>query len=455
MAKVLIDKLKKRGTPFVIAPYEADAQIADLYNRKVIDFAISEDSDLLVFGCEKVLFKLDKSGHGQFIDLSKMQLNRKPNLQGFTMEMFQNMCILAGCDYLKPLRGLGIMKASTIVHKYRYLERILRGIRFEANYSIPDDYEYNYKKAQLTFRHQLVYKYKDSNPRFDYLLNLDKTAVRELLQPQDHDLYFLGPKIPPNLTETLVLGDLNPSTYSLFNTPLPNSTSNKTQQVITANFENSESIEDTKRFISTPTIGSKNKKEISGQFSLLQKYNQSFQSSGNISLSPYFKYLPKSEPMSTSNPKQIKKKSLVNSPQTKPTRAISFFSSDSSKENDSKITFNKTIHQLNSPQTHLQKPSTKKNRISKSPPTFLYNTNKQNCDIDKNKQHDNNNNSNIINISKIPSKKKYNQRLKLTPKVAMNNSSINNIFSSFSYGSLPVSLQSSPLSLKHKILYNN
>ena len=37
-----------------VAPYESDPQITYLVNAGFADFAISEDSDLIVFGCKKV-----------------------------------------------------------------------------------------------------------------------------------------------------------------------------------------------------------------------------------------------------------------------------------------------------------------------------------------------------------------------------------------------------------------
>lgn len=37
-----------------MSPYESDAQIAFLVNNGYADFAITEDSDLLAYGCEKV-----------------------------------------------------------------------------------------------------------------------------------------------------------------------------------------------------------------------------------------------------------------------------------------------------------------------------------------------------------------------------------------------------------------
>jgi exonuclease-1 len=38
----------------VVAPYEADAQLAYLSRNRMVDFVISEDSDTLPYGCRRV-----------------------------------------------------------------------------------------------------------------------------------------------------------------------------------------------------------------------------------------------------------------------------------------------------------------------------------------------------------------------------------------------------------------
>jgi hypothetical protein len=58
MAAKLIDVLRSRGLPFVVAPYEADPQLAFLVREGHCAAAISEDSDLLPYGCPRTLFKL-------------------------------------------------------------------------------------------------------------------------------------------------------------------------------------------------------------------------------------------------------------------------------------------------------------------------------------------------------------------------------------------------------------
>jgi 5'-3' exonuclease len=42
------------GVKYIVAPYESDAQLAYLTHNGYIDLVITEDSDLLVYGCNKV-----------------------------------------------------------------------------------------------------------------------------------------------------------------------------------------------------------------------------------------------------------------------------------------------------------------------------------------------------------------------------------------------------------------
>ena len=42
------------GVECIVAPYEADAQLAFLEKASIVDLVITEDSDLLAFGCKRV-----------------------------------------------------------------------------------------------------------------------------------------------------------------------------------------------------------------------------------------------------------------------------------------------------------------------------------------------------------------------------------------------------------------
>ena len=62
MAYKFVQVAKQMGIEHIVAPYEADAQLAYMWRTGKADIVITEDSDLLAFGVKKCFFKMDKSG---------------------------------------------------------------------------------------------------------------------------------------------------------------------------------------------------------------------------------------------------------------------------------------------------------------------------------------------------------------------------------------------------------
>ena len=58
MAREVIQACRKRNIDCIVAPYEADAQLAFLNMAGLANIVITEDSDLTLFGCDKIIFKL-------------------------------------------------------------------------------------------------------------------------------------------------------------------------------------------------------------------------------------------------------------------------------------------------------------------------------------------------------------------------------------------------------------
>lgn len=56
MALQLIQECRRRNVDCVVAPYEADAQLAYLNRKGIAQAVITEDSDLMLFGCSKVSY---------------------------------------------------------------------------------------------------------------------------------------------------------------------------------------------------------------------------------------------------------------------------------------------------------------------------------------------------------------------------------------------------------------
>lgn len=148
--------------PYVVAPYEADAQMAYLERIGLVDGIITEDSDLLVFGCRNVLFKLD------FISSTIVSISRADfgsvttaeggiSLLGWSDDQFRAMAILSGCDYLPSIQGIGLKTAWSLLRKYRNVEQVVRAIRLEGKKCVPKGYLEAYNSAEKVFLHQRVY----------------------------------------------------------------------------------------------------------------------------------------------------------------------------------------------------------------------------------------------------------------------------------------------------------
>ncbi|KAL7861437.1 hypothetical protein SRHO_G00128780 [Serrasalmus rhombeus] len=160
MAHEVIKAARTRGVDCVVAPYEADAQLAFLNKSGIAQAVITEDSDLLAFGCKKVILKMDKQGNG--LEIDQCHLGRCRSLGDiFTEEKFRYMCILSGCDYLASLYGIGLGKACKLLRMANNPD-ILKVIKKIGQYlkmsiTVPDEYIEGFVKANNTFLYQLVF----------------------------------------------------------------------------------------------------------------------------------------------------------------------------------------------------------------------------------------------------------------------------------------------------------
>lgn len=203
MARQLIDELKKLGVQYVVAPYEADAQLAYLEKQGVIQGILSEDSDLLVFGAKRLLTKLDQ--YGDCIEISRSDFTscREISLVGWTDAEFRRMAILSGCDYLASINKMGLKTAYRLVRKYKTIEKILRMLQFDGQYYVPAGYLEAFQRAELTFLHQRV---------FCPIANDIVMATQLPPTSSAEDQEFLGEEIDNQVVLGLVKGDLHPMT---------------------------------------------------------------------------------------------------------------------------------------------------------------------------------------------------------------------------------------------------
>lgn len=128
MARRVIDACKLIGVKCIVAPYEADAQLYYLERTGIIDAIVSEDSDLLVFGAQCLITKLDQFGECVEINRQLFSANKDVTLAGWSDTEFRHMCILSGCDYLQNIPKMGLKTAHRLVRKYKQVEKVCRKI---------------------------------------------------------------------------------------------------------------------------------------------------------------------------------------------------------------------------------------------------------------------------------------------------------------------------------------
>lgn len=213
MARQLIEHLKKMDVQYVVAPYEADAQMVYLERQGIIDGIISEDSDLLVFGAKRLLSKLDH--HGDLIEINRADFTacREVSLIGWTDADFRRMCILSGCDYLPNITKLGLKTAYRCIRKYKNVEKALRMLQFDGQYRVPADYLQNFKQAEFTFLYQRVFC-----PTAGKLVTLTTPEADVNIE----EMPYIGQDVEPDAAVGVARGDLDPTTKEpIILKPLP------------------------------------------------------------------------------------------------------------------------------------------------------------------------------------------------------------------------------------------
>ncbi|OBT90903.1 hypothetical protein VE02_00415 [Pseudogymnoascus sp. 03VT05] len=203
MARQLIDELNIAGVQYIVAPYEADAQMVYLERKGVLDGILSEDSDLLVFGAKCLLTKLDQYGNCIEINQADFSACRDINLTGWSEKEFRQMAILSGCDYLSSITNMGLKTAYRMIRKHKNVEKVIRMLQFDGKYHVPKDYLDNFYQAELTFLHQRVFCPIANKVVFH----------TEPEQPIDEEkLTFIGAPVEAEIAKRVATGELNPMT---------------------------------------------------------------------------------------------------------------------------------------------------------------------------------------------------------------------------------------------------
>ena len=207
MALQVIKAARDRNVDCIVAPYEADAELAFLSLAGLADVVVTEDSDLTLFGCPKVIFKLLDTGDGILYERDNLPKVFGLQADSFSFDKFRYMCITAGCDYLSNLPGVGLGKSKNCWHKVTNpdLRSVLRKLPTYLKMPgliVTQDYIEKFIKADNTFLYQLVY---DPQTRKERPL----TPYPESLRGSTDQLTYCGTYSETGLATQMALGNIN------------------------------------------------------------------------------------------------------------------------------------------------------------------------------------------------------------------------------------------------------
>ncbi|KAF2278483.1 PIN domain-like protein [Westerdykella ornata] len=203
MARELIEELKFHGIQYIVAPYEADSQLAYLERQGIINGILSEDSDLLVFGARCLITKLDKYGECVEINRNHFTACREVSLVGWSDADFRRMAMLSGCDYLPGIGKMGLKTAYRMLRKHKTVERVIKAAQFDGQFKVPAGYMEAFTQAEMTFLYQWVFC-----PRSKQLVNLTVPDPEVDITTMP----YIGQHVADDIAIEVANGNLNPHT---------------------------------------------------------------------------------------------------------------------------------------------------------------------------------------------------------------------------------------------------
>lgn len=207
MVHQLTEMLKAQRIPFVVAPYEADAQLVYLEKAGYVTGIISEDSDLMVYGAQMLVTKLDPTGGCVTVDGSRISSCTELELGSeVPIEYLRYMAILSGCDYCDGVPNVGLKRAARYIRRWQTPEAIIKALRMDGYNPSPDFLEI-FHAANSTFLYQRVYC-----PEARRLVHLNEPED-ELDAKVD---FHIGAELPHGLSRAIATGLVHPRTHKTF-----------------------------------------------------------------------------------------------------------------------------------------------------------------------------------------------------------------------------------------------
>ena len=144
--------MRSLGVQHIVAPGEADALCAQMVLKRKAHACVSDDTDLLVYGCCRVL------RHINLFDqtITMYDMNKILNILGITMKEFRQICVISGTDYNNSGRSHSLKHALKLFKQYKLCAQ---QAEISGSVFAPDFY---------TWLHHTCNNCDDNRIRFDY-----------------------------------------------------------------------------------------------------------------------------------------------------------------------------------------------------------------------------------------------------------------------------------------------
>uniref|UniRef100_A0A0K0F7B9 Exonuclease 1 n=1 Tax=Strongyloides venezuelensis TaxID=75913 RepID=A0A0K0F7B9_STRVS len=235
----------------IVAPYEADAELTFLVNSNLAHAAVTIDSDLLAFGCERVIYNLNvDNALCEYIEFQNIRDCFSSRLQStFNSDLLRYMCIFRGCDYFKGLKGMAFKTAEKFFSRISNRDPVvfIKFVKTTTKLNVGDINEFTdgFVRANNTFLYQIVYDPRDGQQK-----PLNSYSSELLQRNEGHDnsvsslesgncLWYAGQVLPPNISRLLAIGNDYEEILEnnlRFTTPHSNSHRSIWREVITTHF---------------------------------------------------------------------------------------------------------------------------------------------------------------------------------------------------------------------------
>ena len=138
------------GLPVFEAPCEAEASCAALCKAGLVYAAASEDMDTLCFSCPKLARNL-MAPASQGKPILEFDFDKCLKELDLTWDQFIDVCIMCGCDYCDSIKGIGPVKALSLIKQHGTIEELLKHLD-QTKYIVPDDWVSIVVEARKLFK---------------------------------------------------------------------------------------------------------------------------------------------------------------------------------------------------------------------------------------------------------------------------------------------------------------